>query len=87
METFSPVSQEFIDILKQRFPGAAEEDIYWSQSFLTGAINHALIENEAIDRHSGGLCKCSDLETLLTKLVPFFAAGMTRLAGNARLMD
>ena len=37
METFNPVSLEFIDILKQRFPNAAEEDIYWSQSFLAEA--------------------------------------------------
>ena len=81
METFNPVSLDFIDILKKRFPNAAREDIYWSQSFLAGAINHALIETEAIDRYSDGLCKSSDLETVLAKLGPFFAAGMTRLAG------
>ncbi|MDE0065009.1 MAG: TetR/AcrR family transcriptional regulator [Gammaproteobacteria bacterium] len=80
METFNPVSLEFIDVLKQRFPNAAEEDIYWSQSFLAGAINHALIETEAVDRYSNGLCKSSDLETVLAKLGPFFAAGMIRLA-------
>lgn len=80
METFNPVSLEFIDILRQRFPDAAEEDIYWSQSFLAGTINHALIETEAVDRYSRGLCKSSDLETVLTKLGPFFAAGMSRLA-------
>ena len=80
METFNPVSLEFIDILKKRFPNAAEEDIYWSQSFLAGTMNHALIETEAVDRYSNGLCKSSDLETVLAKLGPFFAAGMTRLA-------
>ena len=82
METFNPVSLEFIDILKQRFPNAAEEDIYWSQSFLAGTFNHALIETEAVDRYSDGLCKSSDLETVLAKVGPFFAAGMIRLAGG-----
>ena len=80
METFNPVSLEFIDILKKRFPNAAEEDIYWSHSFLAGTMNHALIETEAVDRYSSGLCKSSDLETVLTKLGPFFAAGVARLA-------
>ena len=82
METFNPVSLELIEILGKRFPDAAPEDIYWSQSFLAGAINHALIETEAIDRYSDGLCRSSDLETVLNKLSPFFAAGITRLAGG-----
>ena len=80
MDTFNPVSLEFIDILRKRFPNAAEEDIYWSQSFLAGTMNHALIETEAVDRYSNGLCKSSDLETVLSKLGTFFAAGMTSLA-------
>ena len=80
METFNSVSLELIDILKQRFPKAAAEDIYWSQSFLAGCINHAMIETEAIDRYSDGLCQSSDLETVLGKLSPFCAAGITRLA-------
>ena len=80
METFNPISIEFIDILKKRFPNAPEENIYWSQSFMAGTINHVLIETEAVDRYSKGLCKSSDLETVLAKLSLFFAAGMTRLA-------
>ncbi len=80
METFNPVSLELIDILRKRFPNAAPEDIYWSQSFLAGSINYALIETEAIDRYSDGLCRSSDLETVLEKFAPFFAAGISRLA-------
>ena len=81
METYNPIGLEFINILRERFPNAAEEDIYWSHNFVAGIINHALSETEAIDRVSGGLCKSSDLETIRKKLGPFFEAGVSRLVG------
>ena len=80
METFNPVAMEFIEILKRRFPNAAEEDIYWSHNFLAACINHIMIETEAVDRYSNGLCRSSDLTTILAKLAPFFAAGISHLA-------
>ena len=81
METYNPLGIEFINIMKERFPDAAEEDIYWSHNFAAGIINHALSETEAIDRLSGGLCRSSDLEAIRKKLGPFFEAGIFRLIG------
>lgn len=81
METYNPLGIEFINIMKERFPNAAEEDIYWSHSFVAGTINNALSETEAVDRLSGGLCRSSDLDAIRKKLGPFFEAGISRLLG------
>lgn len=81
MQTFSPISAEFIRLLKERFPLASEDDIYWSHSFLSGVIIHVMAETEAIDRLSGGACRSSDLATIMEKLAPFFESGISRLAG------
>ncbi len=79
MQTFNPISAEFIGLLKECFPEAEDQDIYWAHCFLAGAIINTMAETEAIDRLSGGVCKSSDLATMVDKLAPFFAAGMSRL--------
>lgn len=78
--TYMPVVREFIDMLKGCYPGADEEAIYWSYYFLSSAIVHILVESGSIDSMSEGKFKSTDLETILDKMAPFFAAGMQRLA-------
>lgn len=85
MQTYNPIGAEFIRILKERFPNAAQENIYWSYCFLSGAIIHVLAESESIDRLSDGTCRSSDLKTILEKMGPFFEAGISRLAGKQAL--
>lgn len=77
---YGPVEAQFIALLKERYPEAREEDIYWSFYFLTSSIIHILVESESVDRFSGGKCKSSDLETVMDKMGIFFEAGMSRLA-------
>jgi len=79
-DTYSPVVQEFIGLLKDHFPDADEADIYWSYYFLSSAIVHILVESGDVDLASDGKYKSSDLETIMDKMGPFFEAGITRLA-------
>lgn len=79
-QVYSPVQDQFIGFLKDRFPDARDEDIYWSFYFLTSSIIHILVESESVDRFSGGKCKSTDLKTIMDKMGPFFEAGISRLA-------
>jgi len=81
-ETYASVNDEFIALLKEYFPDAAEEDIYWSFYFLSSAIIHILVESGSIDETSKNTLHSSDLETILDKMGPFFEAGISRLANG-----
>lgn len=79
-EVYSPVMHQFIALLKDRFPEAEEENIYWAYHLFTSSIPHILVESGLIDKLSGGACKSSDLEMIMEKMGPFFEAGISRLA-------
>ncbi len=83
-ETYASVHDEFITLLKEYFPDALEEDIYWSFYFLASAIIHILVESGSIDEISNNTLQSSDLETILDKMGPFFEAGIARLANGQK---
>jgi AcrR family transcriptional regulator len=76
---FDPVVQEFIAALREALPEAAEEDIYWSYHFLSGALTLTFAETGRIDQLSGGVCRSNDLDSVHARLVPYAAAGFRRL--------
>ncbi len=77
---YEPIPREFIRLLKERFPGAREENIYWAHYLMTSAIIHVLVESGTIEQLSGGLCKASDLDSVAEKMGILFEAGIARLA-------
>ncbi|MGE0668374.1 MAG: TetR/AcrR family transcriptional regulator [Sphingomonadales bacterium] len=77
---YARVVEDFIALLRQKMPGASEEDVYWGFYILNSAFIHVLVENRSIDRLSGGRCKASDLETVAAKMAVLFDAGISRLA-------
>jgi AcrR family transcriptional regulator len=79
---FDPLVQEFIAALREALPGAAEEDIFWSYHFLSGALTLTFAETGRIDKLSGGVCRSSDLDSVHKRLVPYAAAGFRRLCGE-----
>ncbi|MCC5861411.1 MAG: TetR family transcriptional regulator [Gammaproteobacteria bacterium] len=76
---FDPLVQEFIAALREALPEAAEEDIFWSYHFLSGALTLTFAETGRIDQLSGGVCRSSDLDSVHARLVPYTAAGFRRL--------
>jgi len=79
---YAKVVEDFVDMLRQKMPGASEEDVYWAYYILNSAFIHLLVENAAIDHLSGGLCRASDLETIAAKMARVFDAGIASLANG-----
>lgn len=77
---YNRVPLEFIRLLRERFPDADPENIYWAHHVMTASIIHMLVQTETLEQLSGGLCKASDLETVTEKMVLLFEAGIARLA-------
>ena len=77
---YNPVPLEFIRLLKQRFPEARPENIYWAHYVMTSSIIHMLVQSETLEQLSEGLCKASDLDTVAEKMALLFEAGIARLA-------
>ena len=76
---FDPVAQKLIQILRKVMPDAAEDDLFWSFDFLSGALTLTLAGTGRIDRLSGGLCLSSDYTTIQEKLPRYIAAGFRQL--------
>ncbi len=77
---YSPVPLEFIRLLKERFPKAKAENIYWAHYVMTSSIIHMLVQTETLEQLSEGLCRASDLDSVAEKMALLFEAGITRLA-------
>jgi AcrR family transcriptional regulator len=77
---YNPVPLEFIRLLKERFPHARAENIYWAHYVMTSSIIHMLVQTETLQQLSDGLCRSSDLDTVTEKMALLFEAGITRLA-------
>ena len=76
---FDPLVKEFIGALKRVLPGAAEEDIYWSHHFFSGALTLTLAQTGRLDNLSSGKVKSNDLEAAYRRMVPFVTAGFKAL--------
>lgn len=81
-EQYDPVVERFVAALKEGLPACREHNIYYAFSFLQGAVLYALSDTGGIDRLSRGLCRSSDFEAVLERMVPVFAAGFYSLAGR-----
>ncbi len=77
---YNPVPLEFIRLLKDRFPHARPENIYWAHYVMTSSIIHMLVPTETLSQLSDGLCSAADLDTVVGKMALLFEAGITRLA-------
>ena len=72
---FDPVVLKLIGLLKQAMPDAADEDIFWSYHFVTGALTLTLARTGRIDHLSGGLCRSDDFEAVKKRMATFMAGG------------
>jgi AcrR family transcriptional regulator len=79
-ENYESVVLSFIEAIRSIYPDMNEADLQWSFYFYQAAIAHILIESGVIDRQTNGAFRSSDLDSLMPKLVSFFAAGFRSAA-------
>lgn len=72
---FDPVVLRLIALLKKALPNCAEEDIFWSYHFVSGALLLTLARTGRIDKLSGGLCRSDDYAAVKERMAGFMAAG------------
>lgn len=81
---FDPVVLRLIGLLKKALPGCAEEDLFWSYHFVTGALMLTLGRTGRIDKLSGGLCRSEDFAAVKARMATFMAAGIEALHQKAK---
>jgi AcrR family transcriptional regulator len=79
---FDPLVKRFIAALRRAMPDCADEDLFWCYHFLSGALTLTFAETGRIDNLSGGLCRSSDMESVIKRMPRFIAAGFEALGGK-----
>lgn len=79
---YDSVAREFVTQVASLFPEMSEEDVHWGFYFYQAAITHLLNESGLIDRQSQGLCRSSDLDTIVKKITRFFALGFKGISNS-----
>ena len=73
---FDQVVKTMIGMLSRARPDCAEADLFWFYHLLSGAITLSLAQTGRIDALSGGLCRSSDFETILDRMIRVFGRGL-----------
>ena len=79
---FDPLVQRFIDALHKALPDCDPADLYWSYHFLSGALTLTFAETGRIDNLSGGMCKSTDVASVIDRMPAFLAAGFRALCNH-----
>jgi AcrR family transcriptional regulator len=69
----------FINALRAALPKASPQSIYWGYMFLLGAMVQVMAGTGRVERLSNGLCRCDDVDGVLSEMVPFVAGGLHAL--------
>jgi hypothetical protein len=59
-----------------------DEDIFWGNHFVTGALMNTLGRTRRIDQLSAGLCHSDDFAAVKQRMARFIAAGFLALRGR-----
>jgi AcrR family transcriptional regulator len=82
-DNYEDTVRAFIDAMRSIYPKMAEADVQWSFYIFQAAFTHILAESGLVDRQSDGLCRSSDLDAIVPKLVQFCAAGIDSIAKSS----
>lgn len=74
-ENFDTIVHRFIGMLRELAPEAPPERIFWFFDLVSSSLTHGLAQTGRIDDVSGGLCKSSDLGSVLETMITVFSAG------------
>jgi len=76
-EYFDPIVERFVGLLRRLSPDTPDRELYWYMHLLSGALTQSLAQTGRIDTLSGGLCRSSDLMTILDRMIATFSAGFS----------
>jgi len=68
-------TRRFHAALQRACPGLSKAEVRWRLHFATGAFIHTAGNPQLLEITSEGLCKATDLESVLMRIVRFCAAG------------
>lgn len=77
--SFDSVVERLIELIGKAMPDARPEDLYWGYHFLSGAVLLTFSGTDRIDRLSKGICRHTDIDAILPRMVEFAAAGFRRI--------
>ncbi len=81
---FDPLVHRFLKTIRKALPECDEADLFWSYHFLSGALTLTFAETGRIDNLSDGVCKSSDMESIISRLPIFIAAGFKALCDKRK---
>lgn len=79
-EGFNEVAKLYLDSFRQALPGLDEDSVVRGFQFMLGAIYSSVSGDKRIELLTGGASKARDYQAYYDLLVPFVAAGFTRMA-------
>jgi len=74
-EEFALKTRRFYAALQRTCPELSKAEVRWRLHFSTGAFIHTAGNPELLEITSEGMCKATDLESVLTRIVRFCGAG------------
>lgn len=79
---FDPLVHRFLKSIQKALPNCDEADLFWSYHFLSGALTLTFAETGRIDNLSDGVCKSSDMKSIIERMPKFLAAGFASLCSK-----
>ncbi|HUD91097.1 TetR/AcrR family transcriptional regulator [Sphingobium sp.] len=79
---YDSLIHDFVSALSALHPEMTPPDLQWGFFFYQAATTHILVESGMLDRQSGGLIRSGDLDAIVDRMVPFFAAGFLGLGAH-----
>lgn len=76
-----PIAKKFIDAIMLTTPGLEREEALWAYDFAV-SVGMAMMARDGHGRHSEGTRDDTDVEAMLTRMVPFVCAGVRALAAG-----
>ncbi len=81
-EGFNEVAKLYIESFRQALPGLDEDSVARGFQFMLGTIYSSVTGDKRIELLTDGASKAQDYQAYYDVLVPFVAAGFTRMAEN-----
>jgi len=82
---FEPVMQQLLSGMRKVMPDAADDDLFWTCQFLSGALTLTLAATGRVERLSNGTCRSDDYDAVRDRLPTFIAAGFRALIEARRI--
>lgn len=79
-ELFKELADRLYKAFRRALPEASDVALGWAIHFAVGAMIHTMLDNERLNRFTGGLCDVSDTDAVIERMVRFCAAGIRAAA-------